>query len=86
MHPMHPTPSCYTERQTKAQEKRGDPLVRVANIFHRDKPGVLVFQLRGGDYNVDRMAELIAAGTIIPPEQPPPPQVLTVDDIPKYRP
>jgi hypothetical protein len=36
--PLHPNPSCYWSRD--------EDDMRIANIFHRDKPGVLVIQIR----------------------------------------
>ena len=60
MSPMHPNPSCYWERQSKAQEKRGEAPVRCANIFHRDHVGIVVVQLRGSNYCIDDLAREIA--------------------------
>ena len=64
MEPMHPNPSCYWDRAMPRAKHASAYDMRVANIFHRDKPGQLVLQIRGPTGEVDEIARRIAEGEV----------------------
>lgn len=55
-HPMHANPAAYFDR---------DGGMPCANIFHRDKPGMVVLEIRG-DFAVEYAREIIARGEAPP--------------------